>query len=315
MDQEKKGFEEWMNNLPGAGLGKDDLKQIWEASEPYKQHVAPNTEMAWGKFQNRIRQEEPETGKVISLNRRFSLWRIAAALAVLLVAAFLLEKMVGTSTPGAVYQAGDVVQAISLTDGSTVTLNKTSQLFLMNDFNASNRTVRLEGEGFFEVEKNKETPFIVQTELADIQVVGTSFNVRAIPGEHSLEVFVKTGKVRVKLSGSGQVFELTPGEKFAFDRTAKKPNKTVLETENDLAWKTRRLVFKNQPLSDVFQAMQRLYGIRLEAKDKALLSCKFTLTQKNGNAEEVMQAISAACPIKFEKTSASGYLVSGRCCQ
>ena len=68
---------------------------------------------------------------------------------------------------------------ITLTDGTVARLNVGSTLVVLGGFGNSERAVRLEGEAFFEVVRDERLPFVVRTDQATVQVLGTSFNVHA----------------------------------------------------------------------------------------------------------------------------------------
>ena len=76
---------------------------------------------------------------------------------------------------------------VTLADGTTVWLNPCTRLKVPNVFDARQRIVELEGEGFFKVMKNAEAPFIVKTDKYDIRVLGTEFNVFAYPDRDDFE--------------------------------------------------------------------------------------------------------------------------------
>jgi len=84
-----------------------------------------------------------------------------------------------------------------LPDGTTVWLNAGSKLFYDDNFSGATREVTLEGEGFFEVVKQPERPFIVHTSGIDIKVTGTAFNVKSYPEDKTVETTLYLGSVKV----------------------------------------------------------------------------------------------------------------------
>ena len=87
---------------------------------------------------------------------------------------------------------------IELADGSVVYLNQQASFSYPQTFEPDKREVRLEGEAFFEVAKDAQRPFIINTTHADIRVLGTSFNINTDADQ--TEVSVTTGKVSVQAS-------------------------------------------------------------------------------------------------------------------
>jgi ferric-dicitrate binding protein FerR (iron transport regulator) len=100
-----------------------------------------------------------------------------------------------------VFEAQGTQSRITLLDGSVVTLKDGSRLNLKNNFSGNTREITLEGEAFFEIAHNPKKPFIIHTGSVKTTVLGTSFSIKAIPGETSITVAVTEGKVKVEDGG------------------------------------------------------------------------------------------------------------------
>ena len=87
--------------------------------------------------------------------------------------------------------------SLRLSDGTLVWLNSGSRLEYPTHFATDNRQVRLEGEAYFEVQRDESLPFIVQTNTVDVKVLGTKFNVSSYAKEET-KVTLKEGKVQVE---------------------------------------------------------------------------------------------------------------------
>ena len=87
--------------------------------------------------------------------------------------------------------------SITLSDGTRVQLNSGSRLIFPAGFSGKNREVYLKGEGYFEVFKNPNQPFIVKTNVMDIKVLGTIFNISAYEDEQNAYAVLVEGKVAV----------------------------------------------------------------------------------------------------------------------
>ena len=167
----------------------------------------------------------------------------AAAVVLLLLTAgwFLLGGRTTTYTAG----AGELTTQ-QLSDGSTVRLNAGSELTFGV---ADERIATLAGEAFFEVDKSA-TPFIVSTDLGEVRVLGTSFNVYARDGV--LRVACRTGWVRVTTGGSS--YELRPGQAVATDQTT--PGVHPL-TSDATDWLEGRSEFRSAPLAEAIREIER----------------------------------------------------------
>lgn len=150
-----------------------------------------------------------------------------------------------------------------LPDGSLVTLNSSSKLVYPKEFKNDIREVYLRGEAFFEVQKDSK-PFIVKTDDLEARVLGTSFNVRALPDKEEYSVSLVTGKVLVSPSEGDQgSLMLEPGEKGERDSRAATLVKTEFDSEQELAWKEGILFFKNLPFEEALHRIEEWYGVDL----------------------------------------------------
>lgn len=189
-------------------------------------------------------------------------WRLALAVLVLVGGLWLWQQPVTVTAP-----AGQQ-QSVSLPDGSTVELNSGTTLEYRRAFwswpfvDAKKRTVRLSGEGFFDV-ADAERPFTVETKTARVSVAGTRFNVRARAKEKTVtEVTLVQGRVRVAprdrsaqnvvLSESGHTSRVT-------EATASPTAPQSANVSRVLAWRDGGFSAHAEPLSAVIQALERRY--------------------------------------------------------
>src|SRR5690606_36229691 len=100
---------------------------------------------------------------------------------------------------------------VSLPDGTKVWLNADSKLYYPRAFSGNTRTVQMEGEAYFEVAKDEQKPFIVQTNRQKVEVLGTHFNVNAYSEEPISAVSLLEGKVKVSLANQAER-TLLPGQ-------------------------------------------------------------------------------------------------------
>lgn len=314
--KEKKGLDQWLDAHAGSNGETNELQQLWEKTGEFKKNYAPDVEAGLAKLQAKIVAER-QGAPVIQLQPRRSTWRIAAAVALLAVSAFVLKNYFQSGTEPlqtTMVQEGKTSE-LQLSDGTQISLNQNSRLSYPDQFSGKERKVSLEGEAFFEVAKNPEKPFIIETQFADIQVLGTSFNIRSYPVENRLELLVKTGKVAVTLKSSGERHELLPGEKLVFSpASAAQPLKLKDDSGNDLAWKTRRLRFTKATLGDIFSAVERLYGIRFELENEALKNCRYVASFDAHQLGDVFKAMESSLHVKITEKTEKVFKVKGTGC-
>lgn len=84
---------------------------------------------------------------------------------------------------------------LTLPDGTLVWLNAGSRITYSQGFGVGNRKIELIGEGYFEVKRNEEVPFLVKTNSLLVKVLGTKFNFRDYPDDAEAIVSLSEGKV------------------------------------------------------------------------------------------------------------------------
>lgn len=207
-------------------------------------------------------------GKVIKLdtNRASVIVADSVSTAVMLTA---------TTPMGGTYQ-------FTLADGTKVWLNAASKLEFSSNFeHTKQRTVKLEGEAYFEVAKNKAKPFVVESNGQQVTVLGTHFNINAYPDE--------TGTRTTLLEGSVQVASLAPvgrGAKGGDGRIILKPgeqslltsNLTVnkVDVNNVIDWKNGEFAFESEPLGNIMRKVQRWYNVKVVYDEPTLENIRFT---------------------------------------
>jgi ferric-dicitrate binding protein FerR (iron transport regulator) len=184
---------------------------------------------------------------------------------------------------------------IELPDGSYVCLNSGSELSFPNSF-GKERTVTLVGEAFFEVEKN-EKPFIVSTNYGEVEVKGTSFNVKAF-NDDSFQATLVNGIVNVREANSGKEVTLSPGQQAAFIRSDIEVRQ--VETELFTSWKEGKLIFIKEHLPDVAKRLERWYNVNIElTDDKRLSEIWYSGTIEMESFSEVLELLKLTAPIDY----------------
>lgn len=198
-------------------------------------------------------------------------------------------------------------QKHTLPDGSIVSMDKGASISYSNDFGKENRNLSLSGIAFFEVEKNKNIPFIVSTDVSKTTVTGTSFNIISLPGREEIQVV--TGSVNysaekstVKLKG-GMEAAFIEGEMHSKDS----------DSPNSLSWKTGKLVFKKESISNILSDLEIFWGKKIELSNPEIGSCTFTGAFTNPDVNQVMQVIALTMDLQWEEKENSIILTGNGC--
>lgn len=186
-----------------------------------------------------------------------------------------------------------------LPDGSFVKLNSSSSVEFPSSFPDSIRVVRLVGQAFFEVVRNESAPFIVQADNVNVRVLGTSFDVQSYPEAHKLEVAVSEGIVAVDTE-SGLSETLSQSEMVSLNRETGKMKTSTFSPIYQLGWKDGILAFNDRPLEEVFEELEKWYGVELKTGSKINLNKRFTGIYENQSLENVLTGMSKILGWKFK---------------
>ena len=195
----------------------------------------------------------------------------------------------------------DQQEEVKLPDGSMVFLNTHSRLVYPVNFKGRKRTVKLDGEAFFEVESDVK-PFVVNVvNEASVEVLGTSFNLRTDPEKNQVILNVLTGKVALYPKGKKKRAKVVKqNEQAIYDKGRILP--AISFDLNFLSWKTDNLVFENTPLTEVAEQLGRHYRKKFLIRDPGLNTLALTGTYKDQELEEVLEEIALVLEIDFEET-------------
>lgn len=189
--------------------------------------------------------------------------------------------------------------SVTLPDGTLVWLNENSKLVYPEQFMESHRNVRLIGEGYFEVTKNEEAPFVVETENMKIKVLGTCFNVRNYKEESVIEATLLSGKVNVVLPGHLKEITLQPNQTFFGDKRSGDFRVELSEAEERIIWINDKLIFSNEKLSTALRKMGYWYGINIVCDADLLMDQRVSFVIRKESKEEIFKLLSFIVPIEY----------------
>jgi transmembrane sensor len=247
---------------------------------------------------------------------------VAASVVLLLVAGWWLLRLQPAGNQPATAFADDAPtgltttqnqtrkpQRIALPDGSIVILQPGGQLRHPARFDPDKREVYLTGLAFFEITKNPKQPFFVYANELTAKVLGTSFWVRALPGERQVQVVVRTGRVSVCRRGPAATVPtrqpqttagliLTPNQQVVFDRQTVSFDKSLVA--RPLALRPFDFTFRNAPVSDVLRAVGQTYGIAIVYDEDLLARCPLTATLTRESLYEKLDLICQAIGADYQ---------------
>jgi ferric-dicitrate binding protein FerR (iron transport regulator) len=208
-----------------------------------------------------------------------------------------------------------------LPDGTTVWLNAGSKLYYDDNFTGATRSVRLEGEAFFDVVKEPHRPFIVHTAGIDIKVLGTAFNVKSYPDDKTVETTLYRGSVKVFRDEESEekAIQLRPNEKLILPKQAansegevsvqqkssiKGPitsftiahiDSTKDESERlETAWLYSRLEFRGDNFEELARKLERWYNVTIIFTDEKVKKLSFDGSFEGETVEQAFEYLREA---------------------
>ncbi|MDN5210877.1 DUF4974 domain-containing protein [Fulvivirgaceae bacterium BMA12] len=259
------------------------------------------------------KQQASVKSKVLDANTWYS-WRSVAAVLLLLVVSvsifYLNSEIPVSDTP--MEQVEWIEKTVphgqklttKLSDGSIIKLNAGSKLRFPKQFSASLREVYLEGEAFFEVERDTSRKFIIHTERVLTSVLGTSFNIKAYPEDQITQVAVATGKVLVQSEDHQgdirQSVTLRANEMAVYDKKDFNRLKAVRVGESEFSWRDDILYFDKTPVPELVVMLERWYGKQIRLENEAFRNKTYSGIFENETLKNVLEGIKFEADIKYE---------------
>lgn len=180
---------------------------------------------------------------------------------------------------------------IILADGSKVWLNSKSTLTYGVDFGRNERVVHLDGEGYFEVTKNKQIPFYVKTQSNQVKVVGTTFNVSAYKGTNEFEVSLIEGVVDIFDNKSDKpLARLTTKQSLTMRNNCYE--KGELQSTEFSKWREGLYCFDDLPFSAILKKLELYYDTQIIVSNPSVLNYRCTGKFKDSDGiEHILKVI------------------------
>jgi ferric-dicitrate binding protein FerR (iron transport regulator) len=290
-----------------------EMREAWELSGTIFSHSVADPEKAWDKLNKQLdKTPQPVEQPTRRLFRR--VMQYAATILVLValgVTGYWLTRPEQPVTSQWVVQQTVLqpasIKEVTLPDGTVVSLNANSRIEYPESFTGKKRTVKLVGEAFFDVHHDALHPFIIETEGAQIEVLGTSFNVSAYPGKEKVEVNVRTGTVRLvstrKAEGK-QAEEILPaGQRGWVNLSDGSTSSQLGVAPNYLSWVNKDIRFKNTPLSEVFSVLENTYHVKVEGANTHIDTLRYTADFEKQNLDFIVDVIGRTLNLKVSKTN------------
>ncbi len=302
--EEKEEFYHWLENNKEEQEHFFDLKSVWLYSSMQNEAVDVDSEFnaLWHKMehQRRISSEKQQIG-------RRGFFRYAAIILLVLGVGgvmgyfFAQNKIVYHDAGTQKYTAmRGSVSIVEFADGTRVWLNSESKVTFHEDVKNKQRFAELTGEAYFEVAHRDDCPLVVKIGDLVVRDLGTTFNVKAYPGDKYIETSLVEGKADILTNTGKPIVALHPGESAMYYKAEKRMEIRKI-TENVLsAWREGKFVIRDQKLEDIFTELSRWYGVEFLFENSKLRDYRFTGNiKKSTTALHVLKVLRATTDFNY----------------
>lgn len=301
--QEMQEIENWIKE---SKQNEDEiiaLAKVYHLGQLARRYTPQEISEAWKKTCRKV------DGATESVNKRIRQvpWRLymmaAAILILVMVNGFLLIDRHSSSSSDSrlvlTSQQGKFVQ-YTLPDSTVVTLNNNSSLEFPVAFNSDERRVRLNGEGFFDVTRNEDCPFVVETgKGVAVKVLGTEFSLQSFSSDEIVQVSLISGSVEVNVEGQEMFsYVMHPSERFTCNVTTREMNVETMVGINGMEWMYNKLVFRDTSLKEVARQISNHFGVTVSIDKPELANIRFSGTFDNRELGTVLSYMEQTCGIR-----------------
>jgi transmembrane sensor len=337
--KEIRDLQEWLESDPDHQKLFEEYRNTWLAIEKSKIDSA-DIASEWSKLELKIKEEQADgrTGghaasskkagifrnskgfrslplsSKIRLQPGFQLvFRIAASILLIAIPSFFVFKYFSNTREISVTAKDQIIET-ELPDGTSVSLNRGATIAFPEHFKGRTRQVKLTGEAYFSVKHNDKSRFVIANKNVRIEDAGTSFYVNTNKTDGMMEVVMTEGKVSVYFidNPSGQIYIL-PGEKADIQLSGNTIRKSLNDDGNYLSWKTRRLVFSDNSLSEVITLLNKVYHSDIRLSGNNLNNCRLTAIFDNQSLESVLNVIKSTLDVSIISTGRTIEISGSKC--
>jgi len=305
-------LQDFENEIAVSGENKiniEKMKNQWSAMKGYTKPQTPDAGKAWTILHARLEDEKliPTDVAVKKYSLAPVLLRVAAVFLILVGVGAVIFTLMNRKPSIEMVQVNTGNEANTLiktlNDGSVIYIAQNSLFSFPTEFENDTRNVALKGEAFFDIAPNPEKPFIIETDEAFIEVLGTAFNVKTQNGT-DFELSVDRGKVKVTLKEDPSRSEFVgAGEKVTAVKNNIVKSKHVANQEH--AWYRKHMQFKDESLHNIISVLNRNFNTTFAVAEKQTGNRRLTVTFDKESAETMTELICVTLNLKSQKINGS----------
>lgn len=300
---ERQAVEAWAAVDPAHAAELARSRIIWELGADAAMPIV-DVDKAWARLDARIAEAEGR-GRVVPMRRTSTITRWLAAAAVF-TGLFVGVRYWYQQRPEELMAANEHVRTV-LQDNSNVVLSPGSRASVRMK---GQRHVTLKGEAYFEVQRDEERPFIVETDDVTVTVLGTAFEVSAFDTSASVLVRVRQGRVRVEAEGDTVI--LQAGGYARYNKAAHLLER--LPAPPAEVFGERIIQFQEAPMTTVVEQLQKLFNVKVELANDGLKKCALTATFEDEPIDYILRVIADTYGLTLTQRAPGTYVLDGEGC-
>jgi len=309
--EEEKQVREWLSDRENR-RHLFELEQVWGLKTEMRFSESKHINQAYQRLSGQLGFEKKEA------KNEKRVWRITArewlkyAAILVVVSLFAANLFYITKEDPVAYNTVVVPKgqrvSLLLSDGTTVWLNAESRFSYPAKFSEKYRTVKLEGEGYFEVAHNPKSPFTVVLPMLNVRVLGTKFNAKAYLDEPSW-ITLKEGSVEVSTLDNKSKERMIPNDQVYYTMSDGLILIRSTEASSVDTWTTGDLRFENKTLKEMAKAIERRYDMKIKIMDSSLVEEYFTCHfRKDLTIEQAMELLKETRRVNYKIEKKTVYL-------
>ncbi|GAB6119971.1 FecR family protein [Dysgonomonas termitidis] len=256
---------------------------------------------------------QPERGR-----HKFSFYKIYSVAASVLIIiglglfTYLKPDRIVREEVYIVHSGHQDISLVILPDSTQVKMGPGSKLTYPKQFSGKSREVTLYGQGFFDVKKNREKPFIVHTPQMDVVALGTAFEIFNYDGNNKIETILLNGKVKISYpeKANPEPVYLSPNEKMTYNRANKSVTVEKVDAAKYTSWHEQDILnFENETLAMILPRLEQWFGCKISCPENVANHYRFTFKVRDESIERIFDMMKKSTPVRYRKTGNTGYQI------
>jgi ferric-dicitrate binding protein FerR (iron transport regulator) len=298
---------DWIDRSEENKAWFNQSQQAWLQHQPVTEARDYKSD-AWKAIRQNI--SPAPAGKVVF----FTPLRVAATILLLISVGtilYLLKPATPAQEAWITENSNEKILTLPLPEGTSIVLNRNSSLSYPKEFKGKTRTVKLEGEAFFDVTHQADQPFEVDYGEVTIKVLGTAFNVRDQKTSATIETQVIRGKVMMSHRDRSIIIEA--GWTGEYNKKSKALSLRKSQSENRLGYATHTFTFEDASLKSVTDLLAESYGVVFVFENEKLKDCHLTSSYQNKSLSFILEVIAESLNLKYTWKENRVYLSGDGC--